>query len=123
MNSPLCSLAFVSSRINFFQITTGVDFAAIRKAISQYDAWVNGLSWRQYDSHKPRKTLFFGHVKLLCRKGSGKRRVGSEVFETLWGRKRILEVYVNIDGFWGPRHFGVEPLVTFDSSIGQANSP
>jgi|TARA_R110000764_G_scaffold109176_3_gene195292 monofunctional biosynthetic peptidoglycan transglycosylase len=97
-------LAFVSSEDQRFPNHYGVDFAAIRKAISQYDDG-DGLRGASTITQQTAKNLFLWSGRSFVRKGLEAGLALS--LETLWGKKRILEVYVNIAEF-GQGIYGVE---------------
>lgn len=97
-------LAFVSSEDQRFPSHYGVDFAAIRKALSQYDDG-DGLRGASTITQQTAKNLFLWSGRSFVRKGLEAGLALS--LETLWGKKRILEVYVNIAEF-GQGIYGVE---------------
>lgn len=97
-------LAFVSSEDQRFPNHYGVDFAAIRKALSQYDDG-DGLRGASTITQQTAKNLFLWSGRSFVRKGLEAGLALS--LETLWGKKRILEVYVNIAEF-GQGIYGVE---------------
>tara|TARA_R110001632_G_scaffold233172_1_gene378362 strand:+ start:4571 stop:5248 length:678 start_codon:yes stop_codon:yes gene_type:complete len=97
-------LAFVSSEDQRFPNHYGVDFAAIRKAISQYDDG-DGLRGASTITQQTAKNLFLWSGRSFVRKGLEAGLALS--LETLWGKKRILEVYLNIAEF-GQGIYGVE---------------
>ncbi|AWX99158.1 monofunctional biosynthetic peptidoglycan transglycosylase [Marinomonas primoryensis] len=97
-------LAFVSSEDQRFPSHYGVDFTAIRKALSQYDDG-DGLRGASTITQQTAKNLFLWSGRSFVRKGLEAGLALS--LETLWGKKRILEVYVNIAEF-GQGIYGVE---------------
>lgn len=97
-------LAVVASEDQRFPNHYGVDFAAIRKAISQYDDG-DGLRGASTITQQTAKNLFLWSGRSFVRKGLEAGLALS--LETLWGKKRILEVYVNIAEF-GQGIYGVE---------------
>jgi monofunctional biosynthetic peptidoglycan transglycosylase len=97
-------LAFVSSEDQRFPNHYGVDFAAISKALSQYDDG-DGLRGASTITQQTAKNLFLWSSRSFIRKGLEAGLALS--LETLWGKKRILEVYVNIAEF-GQGIYGVE---------------
>ncbi|MFQ3187143.1 monofunctional biosynthetic peptidoglycan transglycosylase [Marinomonas primoryensis] len=97
-------LAFVASEDQRFPNHYGVDFAAISKALSQYDDG-DGLRGASTITQQTAKNLFLWSGRSFVRKGL---EAGFAVsLETLWGKKRILEVYLNIAEF-GQGIYGVE---------------
>ncbi|MDE8604855.1 monofunctional biosynthetic peptidoglycan transglycosylase [Marinomonas sp. RSW2] len=97
-------LAFVASEDQRFPNHYGVDFAAISKALSQYDDG-DGLRGASTITQQTAKNLFLWSGRSFIRKGLEAGLALS--LETLWGKKRILEVYVNIAEF-GKGIYGVE---------------
>ena len=97
-------LAFVASEDQRFPNHYGVDVAAITKAISQYEEG-DGLRGASTITQQTAKNLFLWSGRSLVRKGL---EAGLAVsLEVIWGKKRILEVYVNVAEF-GKGIYGVE---------------
>jgi len=97
-------LAFVSSEDQRFPDHFGVDFTAIMKAISQYEEG-DGLRGASTITQQTAKNVFLWSGRSLTRKAL---EAGLAVsLEAIWGKKRILEVYVNIAEF-GKGIYGVE---------------
>ncbi|GAA0236928.1 monofunctional biosynthetic peptidoglycan transglycosylase [Marinomonas primoryensis] len=97
-------LAVVASEDQRFPNHFGVDFAAISKALSQYDDG-DSLRGASTITQQTAKNLFLWSGRSFVRKGL---EAGFAVsLETLWGKKRILEVYLNIAEF-GQGIYGVE---------------
>ena len=97
-------LAVVASEDQRFPNHYGVDFAAISKALSQYDDG-DSLRGASTITQQTAKNLFLWSGRSFVRKGL---EAGFAVsLETLWGKKRILEVYLNIAEF-GQGIYGVE---------------
>jgi monofunctional biosynthetic peptidoglycan transglycosylase len=97
-------LAVVASEDQRFPDHLGVDFAAISKALSQYDDG-DGLRGASTITQQTAKNLFLWSGRSFVRKGL---EAGLAVsLEALWGKKRILEVYLNIAEF-GKGIYGVE---------------
>jgi monofunctional biosynthetic peptidoglycan transglycosylase len=97
-------LAVVASEDQRFPDHFGVDFAAISKALSQYDEG-DGLRGASTITQQTAKNLFLWSGRSFIRKGL---EAGLAVgLETLWGKKRILEVYLNVAEF-GKGIYGVE---------------
>ena len=97
-------LAFVASEDQRFPNHYGVDFAAISKALSQYDDG-DGLRGASTITQQTAKNLFLWSGRSFIRKGLEAGLALS--LETLWGKNRILEVYANIAEF-GKGIYGVE---------------
>jgi monofunctional biosynthetic peptidoglycan transglycosylase len=97
-------LAVVASEDQRFPNHFGVDFAAISKALSQYDDG-DSLRGASTITQQTAKNLFLWSGRSFVRKSL---EAGFAVsLETLWGKKRILEVYLNIAEF-GQGIYGVE---------------
>ena len=98
------SLALVASEDQRFPQHYGVDFAAISKALEQYDDG-GGLRGASTISQQTAKNLLLWPGRSLVRKGLEAGLAFS--LELVWGKKRILEVYLNIAEF-GKGIYGVE---------------
>ena len=97
---PHMPLAVVASEDQRFPEHFGVDFAEISKALSQYDEG-DGLRGASTISQQTAKNLFLWSGRSFVRKGL---EAGLAIgLETLWGKKRILEVYLNVAEF-GKEH-------------------
>ncbi|MBU1293885.1 MAG: monofunctional biosynthetic peptidoglycan transglycosylase [Gammaproteobacteria bacterium] len=97
-------LAVVASEDQRFPNHFGVDFTAISKALDQYDDG-DGLRGASTITQQTAKNLFLWSGRSFIRKGL---EAGLAIgLETLWGKKRILEVYLNIAEF-GKGIYGVE---------------
>ncbi|AZG74772.1 monofunctional biosynthetic peptidoglycan transglycosylase [Shewanella livingstonensis] len=101
---PHIPLAMVASEDQLFPQHLGVDFSAISKAIQQYDDG-QGLRGASTISQQTAKNLLLWPGQSFVRKGlEAMLAVG---LEAIWGKKRILEVYVNVAEF-GKGIYGVE---------------
>ncbi|PYF82197.1 monofunctional biosynthetic peptidoglycan transglycosylase [Marinomonas alcarazii] len=101
---PYMPLAVVASEDQRFPNHFGVDFTAISKALDQYDDG-QGLRGASTITQQTAKNLFLWSGRSFIRKGL---EAGIAVsLEALWGKKRILEVYLNIAEF-GQGIYGVE---------------
>ncbi|MGI2169768.1 monofunctional biosynthetic peptidoglycan transglycosylase [Shewanella sp. MF05960] len=97
-------LAMVASEDQLFPEHFGVDFSAITKALQQYDDG-QGLRGASTITQQTAKNLLLWPGQSFVRKGlEAMLAVGLEV---IWGKKRILEVYVNVAEF-GKGIYGVE---------------
>lgn len=102
--SPWMPLAVVASEDQRFPDHWGVDFAAIRKALAEYEAG-RGLRGASTITQQTAKNLFLWNGRSFVRKAfEAALALG---LETLWPKQRILEVYLNIAEF-GPGIYGVE---------------
>ncbi|QUX94056.1 monofunctional biosynthetic peptidoglycan transglycosylase [Marinomonas sp. CT5] len=101
---PYVPLAVVASEDQRFPQHFGIDFTAISKALDQYDDG-DGLRGASTITQQTAKNLFLWPGRSFIRKGL---EAGLAIgLETLWGKKRILEVYLNIAEF-GKGIYGVE---------------
>ncbi|GGP47096.1 monofunctional biosynthetic peptidoglycan transglycosylase [Shewanella saliphila] len=97
-------LAMVASEDQLFPEHFGVDFSAISKALQQYDDG-QGLRGASTITQQTAKNLLLWPGQSFVRKGlEAMLAVG---LEAIWGKKRILEVYVNVAEF-GKGIYGVE---------------
>ena len=98
------ALAVISSEDQRFPDHYGVDFTAIHKALTQHDEGEE-LRGASTITQQTAKNLFLWPGRSYIRKGL---EAGIALgLEALWGKKRILEVYLNIAEF-GPGIYGVE---------------
>lgn len=97
-------LAMVASEDQRFPEHYGVDFAAIRKAIDQYYDG-EGLRGASTITQQTAKNIFLWPGQSFLRKSL---EAGLALgLEALWGKQRILEVYLNIAEF-GKGIYGIE---------------
>ncbi len=97
-------LAFVASEDQRFLQHFGVDLAEIKKALAQFDDG-DGLRGASTISQQTAKNLLLWPGRSAVRKGLEAMLALS--LELIWGKKRILEVYVNLAEF-GKGIYGVE---------------
>lgn len=97
-------LAVVASEDQLFPEHIGLDVTAIRKALDQYDDG-GGLRGASTITQQTAKNLFLWPGRSFIRKGMEAALAVS--LEAVWGKKRILEVYLNIAEF-GKGIYGVE---------------
>lgn len=98
------ALAVVASEDQRFPLHYGVDFTAISAALEQSEEGGN-LRGASTISQQTAKNLLLWPGRSLVRKGLEAALALS--LELVWGKKRILEVYVNIAEF-GKGIYGVE---------------
>ncbi len=111
--SPWMPLAVVASEDQRFPEHYGVDFAAIRKAVSERKKG-QGIRGASTITQQTAKNLFLWNGRSFVRKAL---EAGLAVaIDALWPKRRILEVYLNIAefgrGIYGveaasQRHFGI----------------
>lgn len=97
-------LALVASEDQRFPQHFGVDWAEISKALEQYDDG-GGLRGASTISQQTAKNLLLWPGRSMVRKGL--EATLAIALEDLWGKKRILEVYLNIAEF-GQGIYGIE---------------
>lgn len=97
-------LAVVAAEDQRFVQHFGIDMAEISKALEKYDDG-DGLRGASTLSQQTAKNLLLWPGRSLLRKGLEAMLAVS--LELLWGKKRILEVYLNIAEF-GKGIYGVE---------------
>jgi len=102
--SPWMPLAVVASEDQRFPYHSGVDFEAIRKAVSEYKAG-EGLRGASTITQQTAKNLFLWNGRSFVRKAL--EAVLALGIDGLWPKERVLEVYLNIAEF-GPGIYGVE---------------
>lgn len=102
--SPWVPLAVMASEDQRFPEHWGVDFVAIRKALSEYSAG-DGLRGASTITQQTAKNLFLWNGRSFIRKLiEAALALGMEL---LWPKERILEVYLNVAEF-GPGIYGAE---------------
>lgn len=100
--SPWMGLAVIASEDQKFPTHWGFDVAAIESVLDNSDSRMRGASTL---SQQTAKNLFLWDGRSWVRKGlEAALTVG---IETVWTKRRILTVYLNIAEF-GPGIFGVE---------------
>jgi len=100
--SPWMGLAVIASEDQKFPTHWGFDVAAIESVLDNSDSRMRGASTL---SQQTAKNLFLWDSRSWVRKGL---EAGLTVgIETVWTKRRILTVYLNIAEF-GPGIFGVE---------------
>ena len=100
--SPWMGLAVIASEDQKFPTHWGFDMAAIESVLDNSDSRMRGASTL---SQQTAKNLFLWDGRSWVRKGlEAALTVG---IETVWTKRRILTVYLNIAEF-GPGIFGVE---------------
>ncbi|WP_115718917.1 monofunctional biosynthetic peptidoglycan transglycosylase [Gallaecimonas mangrovi] len=101
---PQMPLAVVASEDQRFPNHFGIDFTAISKAIDQFDDG-DGLRGASTITQQTAKNLLLWPGRSFIRKGLEAALAVS--LEAIWGKKRILEVYLNVAEF-GKGIYGVE---------------
>lgn len=101
---PHIPLAMIASEDQLFPAHFGLDLTAISNALNQHDDG-KGLRGASTISQQTAKNLLLWPGRNFVRKGLEAMLTIS--LEAIWGKKRILEVYVNVAEF-GKGIYGVE---------------
>jgi len=100
--SPNLVLAVIASEDNKFESHYGVDFKAIEKA-QRLNARGKKIRGASTISQQTAKNVFLWQSRTYVRKGIELYFTG--LIELMWGKKRIMEVYLNViemgDGIYG----------------------
>ena len=102
--SPYLVTAVIAAEDTRFCLHNGIDFDAIEEAISEAE---NGARLRGAStiSQQTAKNAFLWNGRSWLRKGG--ETWMTFVIETLWPKRRIMEMYLNI-AEWGDGNFGAE---------------
>jgi len=101
--SPEAAIAVVASEDQLFPYNDGFDFASIREALRAHERGAR-LRGASTITQQVARNLFLWPARSWLRKGL---EAGFTVLiDTLWPKRRILEVYLNIAQF-GPGVYGV----------------
>jgi len=103
--SPRLVGAVVASEDAGFCSHHGFDIAAIKKALAHNDANPNRLRGGSTISQQTAKNVFLWPRRDYVRKGL--EAYFTVLIETVWGKRRIMEVYLNSIE-WGPGVYGAE---------------
>ncbi len=102
--SPNLALAVVSSEDNLFTKHNGFSWNAIKQAWKK-----NSTSKKRYGgstiSQQTAKNVFLSNRRTWLRKGL--ETVATVMIEAIWGKERIMEVYLNVVEY-GPGVYGAE---------------
>ena len=103
--SPWMGLAVIAAEDQKFPVHWGFDMAAIQKAVAHNERHENRIRGASTLSQQTAKNVFLWDGRSWLRKGL---EAGLTVgIETVWSKRRILTVYLNIAEF-GDGIFGVE---------------
>jgi monofunctional glycosyltransferase len=103
--SPTLAQAAVASEDAHFCQHHGFDFTAMEKALAHNDARPNRIRGGSTISQQTAKNVFLWPDRSYVRKGL--EAYFTVLIETLWGKKRIMEVYLNVVEM-GPGTYGAE---------------
>ena len=103
--SPTLAQAAIASEDAHFCQHHGFDFTAMEKALAHNDARPGKIRGGSTISQQTAKNVFLWPDRSYVRKGL--EAYFTVLIETLWGKKRIMEVYLNVVEM-GPGTYGAE---------------
>jgi monofunctional glycosyltransferase len=103
--SPNARLAIIASEDQLFPDHNGFDVKSIEKVITQSQKKSGGMRGASTISQQVAKNVFLWQGRSWVRKGV--EAYFTFMIENLWGKKRILEVYLNVAEM-GKGTFGIE---------------
>jgi len=103
--SPTLADAAIASEDAHFCTHHGFDFAAMEKAMAHNDRRPNRVRGGSTISQQTAKNVFLWPGRNYVRKGL--EAYFTALIEGLWGKKRIMEVYLNVVEM-GPGYYGAE---------------
>lgn len=92
--SPELARAVIASEDNLFPSHNGFDWEQINKAIEDHDRKGKRLRGASTISQQTAKNVFLFPTRSFVRKGL--EAYFTVLIEAIWGKKRILEVYLNV---------------------------
>jgi monofunctional biosynthetic peptidoglycan transglycosylase len=98
-------LAMIASEDQLFPDHSGFDWKSIQKAMDYNEKKPNRIKGASTTSQQVAKNVFLWQGKSWFRKGL--ETYFTFMIELIWGKKRILEVYLNVSEM-GPGIFGIE---------------
>lgn len=103
--SPNARLALISAEDQLFPDHSGFDWRRIQQAMEYNKKKPNRIRGGSTISQQVAKNVFLWQGRTLFRKGL--EAYFTFMIELVWGKKRILEVYLNVSEM-GPGIFGIE---------------
>ncbi len=103
--SPYAGLAVISSEDQLFPDHSGFDWKSIEKAMEYNKKKPNRIKGASTISQQVAKNVFLWQGRSWLRKGL--EVYFTFMIELIWGKKRILEMYLNVSEM-GPGVFGIE---------------
>jgi monofunctional biosynthetic peptidoglycan transglycosylase len=103
--SPTLAQAAIASEDSRFCLHHGFEFAAMEKAMAHNDRRPNKIRGGSTISQQTAKNVFLWPDRTYVRKGL--EAYFTVLTEALWGKRRIMEVYLNVVE-WGPGFYGAE---------------
>ena len=116
--SPYAKLAVIASEDQLFPDHNGFDWKSIKKAMEYNKRKPGRIHGASTISQQVAKNVFLWQGKSFIRKGL--EAYFTFMIETVWGKKRILEVYLNVAEM-GEGIFGIEKAaqIYFNKSASQ----
>ena len=111
--SPTLAQAAIASEDARFCLHHGFDFTAMEKAMAHKDRRPNRIRGGSTISQQTAKNVFLWPDRSYVRKGL--EAYFTVLTEALWGKKRIMEVYLNVVEM-GPGYYGAEAASQIDFS-------
>jgi monofunctional biosynthetic peptidoglycan transglycosylase len=103
--SPSLVQAVIASEDAQFCSHRGFDFEAIEKALANNARRPNAVRGASTISQQTAKNVFLWPARSWVRKGA--EAYFTVLIETMWGKRRIMEVYLNV-AEWGAGTYGAE---------------
>ena len=113
--SPQLKRALVSAEDGKFMQHYGFDWDGIQKAMEKNERKGKAVAGGSTITQQLAKNLFLSPERSLLRKGE--EAVITLMIETLWSKRRVLEVYLNVIE-WGNGVFGAEAAARHYFGIG-----
>ena len=113
--SPALPRAVIAAEDQRFCEHRGFDFEAIEKAMKHNERRPNRIRGGSTISQQAAKNVFLWPQRSYVRKGL--EAYFTVLIETLWGKRRIMEVYLNTVE-WGPGVYGAEAAARRNFGVG-----
>jgi len=113
--SPALPRAVIAAEDQRFCEHNGFDFDAIEKAMAHNERRPNRIRGGSTISQQTAKNVFLWPQRSYVRKGL--EAYFTVLIETLWGKRRIMEVYLNTVE-WGPGLYGAEAAARRNFGVG-----
>jgi monofunctional biosynthetic peptidoglycan transglycosylase len=113
--SPALPRAVIAAEDQRFCEHRGFDFNAIEKAMKHNERRPNRIRGGSTISQQAAKNVFLWPQRSYVRKGL--EAYFTVLIETLWGKRRIMEVYLNTVE-WGPGVYGAEAAARRNFGVG-----
>lgn len=113
--SPALPRAVIAAEDQRFCEHRGFDFEAIEKAMKHNERRPNRIRGGSTISQQAAKNVFLWPQRSYVRKGL--EAYFTVLIETLWGKRRIMEVYLNTVE-WGPGVYGAETAARRNFGVG-----